>query len=239
MTVALSLTEAATLTAVRTFLLSILAPSVEVVRGQVNRVPEVRSPDFVVQTPVWRDRLSTNVDAYSDCAFTASISGTSMVVTSVQLGTLTIGNTVFGVGVAADTLITDGPSGGGEGTYTVSVSQTVGTETMACGSKTMTQNTRVTIQWDVHGPNSGDNAQILTTMMRDGYMVDQMAGTGVTPLNADEAKQIPFIDGEAQYENRWILSADFQVNPSVVVPLQFASALEIVLKETDTYFPPS
>lgn len=69
----------------------------------------------------------------STAQFTASISGNSMVVTSVNTGTLVLGATVDGAGVAPNTVITVVGGGGGAGTYTVTGSQTVGSETMTCG----------------------------------------------------------------------------------------------------------
>ena len=58
--------------------------------------------------------------------FTGSISGTTLTVTSVASGTVAVGMNIFGTGIANDTLITaQGTGTGGEGTYTVSVSQTV------------------------------------------------------------------------------------------------------------------
>lgn len=59
--------------------------------------------------------------------FTASIAATTMTVTAVASGTLAVGQTVIGTGVAAGTVITALGSGSGStGTYTVGVSQTVG-----------------------------------------------------------------------------------------------------------------
>lgn len=62
---------------------------------------------------------------------TAAIAGTTMTVSAVASGTLYVGQTVQGVGVTANTMITALGSGtGGTGTYTVSFSQTVASETM-------------------------------------------------------------------------------------------------------------
>ncbi len=59
-------------------------------------------------------------------AFTAYISGTQMTVTAMSSGALTQNQTVFGPGVLPNTVITGvGAAGGGIGTYTVSVPQTV------------------------------------------------------------------------------------------------------------------
>lgn len=74
-------------------------------------------------------------------SFTGSISGTTLYVSAVATGVITVGQTISGPGVAAGTTITglgsspgnwngSGASFGGTGYYTVSTSQTVGTVSM-------------------------------------------------------------------------------------------------------------
>jgi hypothetical protein len=59
-------------------------------------------------------------------SITASISTTTLTVTAVASGTLTVGSPIYGTGVTAGTYITAlGTGTGGVGTYTVSASQTV------------------------------------------------------------------------------------------------------------------
>jgi len=67
----------------------------------------------------------------SGTLFTGSISGTTLTVTAVSNGFLQIGMLVYGTGVAANTIITAASGTGGTGTYTVSVSQTVGSQGMS------------------------------------------------------------------------------------------------------------
>lgn len=67
----------------------------------------------------------------SGAAFTAAISGTTMTVSAVSDGTLNLGDTVIGAGVAQGTIITAFGSGSGNtGTYQVNETQTVGSESM-------------------------------------------------------------------------------------------------------------
>jgi hypothetical protein len=62
---------------------------------------------------------------------TASISTTTLTVTAVASGTLTVGSPIYGTGVTAGTYITAlGTGTGGTGTYTVSASQTVASRAM-------------------------------------------------------------------------------------------------------------
>jgi len=64
-------------------------------------------------------------------AFTGSISGTTLNVTAITAGYLGVGSVISGTGVTSGTTISAILNGsGGVGTYTVSVSQTVGSEAM-------------------------------------------------------------------------------------------------------------
>lgn len=73
---------------------------------------------------------TTNVN--NGATFTASIAGTLMTVTAVASGTIAVGDMVTGAGVLNGTLISSLGSGtGGTGTYNLSLSQTVGSESMA------------------------------------------------------------------------------------------------------------
>lgn len=233
-------TQSNILIALRSFLLGTLPNGTEVVQGQTNRVSEPISDDFVVMTPFMQNRLATNIDTYADVSFTASISGTVMMVTAVEFGTIAIGQIVFGVGVSALTKITAlGTGTGGVGTYTVSPSQTVLSRKMASGGENLLQPTRVTVQLDVHGPNSAENAQTISTLFRDDYAVQafKMAGFDVVPLYSSDPKQLPFENENQQVENRWVIDAVMQANQTLEVPLQFADELDITLIDVDPAYP--
>ena len=67
----------------------------------------------------------------SGAIVTGAISGTTLTVSAVSSGTLYVGQTIQGTGIAANTMITAlGTGTGGTGTYTVSTSQTVASETL-------------------------------------------------------------------------------------------------------------
>lgn len=96
-----------------------------------------------------------------------------------------------------------------------------------------------TFQIDCYGPTSNAWATMLSTLLRDEYAVNQLSPNGVTPLYADEARMIPSVYGEQQYEERWSLDARFQMNPVTTVPQQFADALELTMVNVDQRFPPA
>ena len=159
-------------TELRAFLQSILPPGIEIVVGQANRVPMPPGKDFVVMTPLHRPRLATNVDTNSDTRLIGSISGTTLTATEVDYGKIVAGRQLFGVDVAANTTVVQQLTGtppGGVGTYKVTPAQTVTSQLMACGVQDLVQKTEVTFQVDVYGPLSGDNAQTISTLLRDDY----------------------------------------------------------------------
>jgi hypothetical protein len=169
--ISVSITEQNVFLVLWNFLTAILPAGTPIVQGIQNRVSEPANTDFVEMWPLDRTRLATNVDTYIDCAFEASIAAQVMTVSTVKIGSIGIGNVLFGPGVMPGTTIsgqTSGPAGGA-GQYAVSAPQTVPAGTLACGIKSSVQSTKMTIQLDVHGPSSGDNAQIISTLFRDGF----------------------------------------------------------------------
>ena len=263
MTIAVSITETNVFKTLRSFLLSVLPVGIDVIRAQVNRVPEPSSPDFVIVNSTMRTRLATNIDTYADALFVGSISYDTLDITSVDYGALTIGATVFMPNLPLGTVVTAfGTGTGGIGTYTISppfsqqltdqagnpltdqagnliVQTTLPSGPVAAGNAFFLQKTQFNMQIDVHGPNGGDNAQIITTMMRDDYAVQQFATSGlaITPLYADDPRQIPFINAEQQYENRWVVEAMLQVDPVITVPQQFADQLNVTLINVAATYP--
>lgn len=233
-----SLLESQALTSLRTFIMSVL-PGVPVIKGQVNRTPEPGAADFVIQTATIRGRLETNTDVFKDLAYTGSAAGGTLTVAAFQLGgTIGVGNLVLGSGVLVGTVITGTLGGtGGTGTYAITPAQVFPLQQLAGGTMSITAPMKLTVQVDVHGPNAGDNAQVLATLFRDEYATAAFASYGpdVTPLYADDPKQLGFIDGEKQIEERWSLDVHLQINPTTVVPQQAAAALSMPPRLGNTF----
>lgn len=71
-------------------------------------------------------RYTWRISSPANAVFTGSISGTTLTASVISSGTLAVGQSVYGVGVTRETVITAlGTGTGGVGTYTVDVSQTV------------------------------------------------------------------------------------------------------------------
>lgn len=237
-------TDVGVFTALRTFLVSILPAGVPILRGQVNRTPEPQAVDFVVLWELRRERIELNVDSYADVIFTGSISITELTISDILEGTVLVGATVLGSGVSTTTILeqTSGPPGG-VGVYVVDRSQSISSRLMSAGTKTVVQNTKVVIQCDVHGPGGADNAHTIATLLRDDYGVqsfaDQDPSYGVVPLFTEDPRQMPFINAEQQYEDRYVVEIALQSNQVISVPQQFADVSTIEVISVDAAFPPN
>jgi hypothetical protein len=237
----LSITETQVFTALKAVLTNFsLASSdpkcpVQIVRGQVNRVTEPKVPDFVVMWPTLRHRLAMNIDDYFDNRFTGSISDDCLTVSTVIEGAVTPGLTLYGAGIAAGCLVLHQTSGspGGAGAYRVSTTCNTVDGTIYCGATAAMQKTEFVVQLDVHGPASGDNATRIATLMRDQFAVDQFQALpyDIAPLYTDDPRQMPFINAEQQFEERWTFDVHLQINPVVMVTQQFADELVATVDE--------
>jgi len=83
----------------------------------------------------WAQIVSIEIGSVNNASasFTGSISGTTLTVSAVASGTLAVGQTISDVTgnlIVGTTITALGTGSGGTGTYTVSVSQTVGSESM-------------------------------------------------------------------------------------------------------------
>lgn len=233
-------------TLLRAFLIDVLPDETQVILGQINRVPEPIEGQFVVMTPTHILRLGTNFDESGDVKFFGSISGDVMTVTSfspTSKGVIEVGSPVFGVGVSDGTKVTERISGAGEtGTYKLNISQNVSSETLSAGRWSATQPSQWSVQLDFHGADttSADMAQTVSTLFRDEYATSFFSrqSASISPLLADDPRQMPFINDQQQYEWRWIVEARLQVDQKVLVPQQYADDVEVGLIEVDSHYPP-
>lgn len=216
---------------------SVPGQAVDIIRGQVNRVPEPASVDFVVLWPLSRARLAMNVDTLSDNQITGSITNNVLTVTAVAQGFVAPGQSVFGTSIATPCQIICQTSGatGGIGTYSTTPTANVASGTLFCGTVAAMQETEVTIQADVHGPASADNAARIQTLFRDQFGVSAFLSTGIAlaPLYTSDPRQTPFDNGEQQVEERWSIDLCMQANVTVTTPMQFADELTMTTTRAD------
>lgn len=169
-----SVLDTAVFTSLRAVLLAIVASGTEVLRGEINRVPEPVSPDFVIMSPNRRPQLGRPVETW-------------------------------------------------EGANPTTV--------------TVEQSTEYVMQLDVHGPASADNAQAIVIAFRSSWVAELFAAQDpvvLAPLYADDASYLPFVNGEQQYEFRWIVAVHMQVHPALSTPAQFANTLVLPTNPADS-----
>jgi hypothetical protein len=236
------------------------------VQGQNNRVSGPLGPDYIVMTPITMKRLETNIDLYADCAFTAYTDGSStLTITQMQYGTVIASHQLYPTSsiLTPAIFINNFLSGtpGGIGTYILSEPViSLPSQTMASGVMFAMQPTEVCVQIDVYGPNSFANSQIISTLFRDDYAIENFASSdilpppgwqnipsggtlslpwnSVRPLYADDPVQLSQIFGEMQYEIRWKVDAYLQANMIVTVGQTFASTVRVYpLVAVDAVFP--
>ena len=161
----------------RAFILAQIAlDAAHVVQGLDNRVAMPKG-EFIAMTPLFFNRLSTNVSVYDNPVHIADL-----------------------------------------------------------GAKHTQQAVDFAVQIDCYGPHSQEWAIVLSTLLRDVVGCDELAPE-VSPLFADDPRQIPLVTGEEQYLQRWAVTANLQYNPIVTTAQDFFDTAEVVLKDVDVYYP--
>lgn len=97
--------------------------------------------------------------------------------------------------------------------------------------------TKVKVRLDFYGPLAEDWSKAVTGLWRDNYGCAFLASVGA-PLYDGDAIQAALVNGEEQYENRWIVELFLQYNPVITVPQQSAITLKVKVKNVDETFPP-
>jgi hypothetical protein len=117
------------------------------------------------------NRYTWRISSPSSAVFTGSISGTTLTVTAITNGTIAAGQSLFGVGVTAETVITAlGSGSGGIGTYTVNISQ----------SATSRQMNSTTVAAIVTGSIVGTTLTVLAVTSGTLYVGQTIQGDNVT-----------------------------------------------------------
>ena len=98
-------------------------------------------------------------------------------------------------------------------------------------AETIERSTRFDFQLDVYGDASPENAQVITTLLRDEYGATALKPSGVAPLYCSDPMQMPLIAGEQQYIDRWTMTVALHSNVGVTVPMGFANTLITTLTE--------
>ena len=108
------------------------------------------------------------------------------------------------------------------------------------GSETHSRSTQWNAQIDCYGPDAANMAALIATAFKTDYAATALAGAAIEiqPLYAEDPRQMTIVNGENQYEPRWIVELAFQYNPVVTLPQDFAIGLTVIPAEVDAVFPP-
>ena len=224
-------------TALRSFLLTILPPGVDVIEALDNRVPEPIDTDFVVISPTIRKRLGTNITVWGDTVIQGSISGSALTASSVSGAAIIVPSTLWGVNLPVNGVQITARNL--DGTYAVSGGPfSIPSQQFAAGNVAITQPTAVTMQCDVHSEDlsdASDMAQVIATAMRDDLSVSYFLNLGmrVTPLYAEDPRLVPFINAEQQWETRWVVDVVLQANQTISAPMQFFPSASVTIVIAD------
>jgi hypothetical protein len=119
------------------------------------------------------NRYTWKISSPSAAVFTGSISGTTLTVTAITNGTIAAGQSLFGVGVTSETIITAlGSGSGGIGTYTINLSQSVASRQMNSASTAA----------QVTGSITSTTLTVTAVASGTLYVGQTIQGTGVTAL---------------------------------------------------------
>lgn len=176
----ISITEEQLFIALQDFIVSLVDPSLPVVRGVVNRVASPAT-DYVQMSPLFSQALATSVQTYQQPVAPATV-----------------------------------------------------------GTQTNQQSKQWTAQIDCYGESANDTAALLSAMARTPYAAERFAagGLGIQPLYASDPRQLAFVTGESEYQERWTFEISLQYNPQVVVPQEFADTVTVGLINVDVQYPP-
>lgn len=92
-------------------------------------------------------------------------------------------------------------------------------------------------QLDFYGTNSAQNAKIVESLSRSQFALTSFSDAAIKPLYASEPQQIPLINGEQKYEQRWKMDFHIQYNPVIQAPQEFAGALAINVISVEATYP--
>ena len=85
------------------------------------------------------------------------------------------------------------------------------------------------VQLDFFGPDAARWAHVISAALWDMVGCDFLAPYGVTPLEADDPRDLSGMEGTEQAVTRWMFEARLQVNRVVSLPLDYFSNVNLSL----------
>lgn len=106
------------------------------------------------------------------------------------------------------------------------------------GVRDVTAPTEITVQLDFYGAGAADNAAMVQALFRDEYGDEGFPDAGsIKPLYAEDPVQMPLVDGEENYTQRWMVQAVLQYNPVIAPAQDFAGSLAVTTVSVERTYP--
>lgn len=99
----------------------------------------------------------------------------------------------------------------------------------AGGLMNVERDTVYAYQVDCYGPAAPGLADIVSIAWASLWACDALASAPITPLYADEPTQLNLVNGEFQYEQRFMATLYGQVNTVVSLPVAFGDEATVVV----------
>ena len=107
------------------------------------------------------------------------------------------------------------------------------------GTRTVEMKTGAEVQIDCYGPLAEDWAAMIVALWRDEQGCELLA-PDCAPLYADDATHMTaYVNGEAQFEPRWMVRANLAYNGLLTLPQQFADQAAATVINVDVEYPAS
>ena len=104
------------------------------------------------------------------------------------------------------------------------------------GMKAIEYQVQLMMQIDCYGPQSAEWSAAISALFRDEFACTSLAPV-CQPLHADDGQMMPLINGEEEYEERWMVGGILQWNPILTTPQEFADTLTVDLINVDERYP--
>ena len=106
-------------------------------------------------------------------------------------------------------------------------------------TQTIEQHYQFQVQVDCYGAAAMGRATTLIMLLRDSVATEYFDSTGydMQTLNAEDARQLPIIDDQNQFFERWTFTAVLQLNQQITITTETANTVSVDLINVDATYP--
>jgi len=105
------------------------------------------------------------------------------------------------------------------------------------GTKDITAPTQLEIALDFYGTGAAEVALMVQALFRNSYGDEGFTNPAIKPLYAEDPVQMPLLDAEKNYTQRWMVLAALQINPVIKPAQDFAGTLTATTISVERTYP--